>query len=70
VWPAVVGHGALNAAAGLVVLLSAAGADVDMGVVGPLGFVAWAVIAVIVVVLVLLGQFRREPELAPRRARR
>lgn len=67
VWPAVVGHGALNAAAGLVVLLAAAGADVDMGVVGPLGLVAWAVIAVIVVGLVLLGQFRREPELAPRR---
>mgnify|MGYP001072317619 CR=1 FL=1 len=70
VWPAVVGHGALNAAAGLVVLLAAAGAEVDMGVVGPLGLVAWGVIAVITVILVLLGQFRREPELAPRRARR
>lgn len=69
VWPVVLGHGALNAAAGLVVLLSAAGAEVDMGVVGPLGAIAWAVIAVITVILVLCGQFRREPELAPRRPR-
>lgn len=70
VWPAVVGHGALNAAAGFVMLVAAAGEAPDMGVVGPLGLVAWAVIAVVVVVLALLGQFRREPELAPRRVRR
>lgn len=69
VWPAVIGHGALNASAGLVVLLAAADPEVDMGVVGPLGFVAWGVIAVITVILVLLGQFRREPELAPRAVR-
>lgn len=66
VWPAVVGHGALNASAGLVVLLAAAGDAPDMGVVGPLGLIAWAVIAVAVVILVLFGQFKREPELAPR----
>ena len=69
VWPAVIGHGALNAGAGLVVLLAAAGVEPDMGVVGPLGFVAWGVIAVLTVVLVLLGQFRREPELAAKRVR-
>ncbi|XPP26393.1 MAG: CPBP family intramembrane glutamic endopeptidase [Leucobacter sp.] len=69
VWPAVFGHGALNAAAGLVVLLSAAGAEVDMGVVGPLGLVAWGVIAVVTVVLVLCGQFRRQPGLAERASR-
>ncbi len=67
VWPVVVGHGALNAAGSLVVLLAAAGQTVDMGVVGPLGFVAWAVIAVAVVVLVLSGQFSKQPELAARR---
>lgn len=70
VWPAVIGHGSLNAAAGLVVLFAAAGAEVDMGVVGPLGFVAWGVIAVIVVIIALLGQLRQEPALAARVPRR
>lgn len=69
VWPAVIGHGALNASAGLVLLLGAAGQAPDLGLVGPLGIVAWAVIAVIVAILVLTGQFGREPELAPRRER-
>lgn len=69
VWPAVIGHGALNASAGLVTMLVAAGAAPDMGLVGPLGMVAWLVIAVIVVVLVLTGQFSREPQLAARRDR-
>lgn len=68
VWPAVVGHAALNASGALILLLVAAGQTPDLGVVGPLGLVAWAVIAVIVVVLVLTGQFGREPELAPARA--
>ncbi|MBN9613281.1 MAG: CPBP family intramembrane metalloprotease, partial [Actinobacteria bacterium] len=69
VWPAAIGHGALNASAGLVVLFAAAGEAPNMGVVGPLGMVAWAVIAVIVVVLVLTGQFGHEPQLAPKRVR-
>lgn len=69
VWPAAIGHGALNASAGVVMLFAAAGEKPDMGVVGPLGMVAWAVIAVVVVVLVLTGQFGREPQLAPRRVR-
>lgn len=69
VWPAVIGHGALNAAAGLGLLLVAAGADPRMWLVGPLGIVAWAVIAVIVIVLVLTKQFRVQPELAPARVR-
>lgn len=63
-WPAVIGHGALNASAGMVVLFAAAGADIDMGLVGPLGVVAWAVIAVTVAVIALFGQFGKEPELA------
>lgn len=69
VWPAAIGHGTLNASAGLVMIVAAAGEAPDMGVVGPLGMVAWAVIAVIVVVLVLTGQFRQEPQLAPKRER-
>lgn len=67
VWPAVVGHGALNAAAGLGLLLVASGAEMQMWLVGPLGVVVWAVIAVVVLVLVLTGQFREQPELAPAR---
>lgn len=63
-WPAVIGHGALNASAGMVVLFAAAGAEVDMGLVGPLGVAAWAVIAVTVAVIALFGQFNKEPELA------
>lgn len=69
VWPAVVGHGALNAAAGLITVFAASGAEVNTGVVGPLGMVAWSLITVLVIVLVLTGQFRAQPELAPRRAR-
>ncbi|TRY16720.1 CPBP family intramembrane metalloprotease [Tessaracoccus rhinocerotis] len=60
VWPAVFGHGALNAAGGMVMLFVAAGPTPDMGVVGPLGLVSWAVLAVVVVILVATGQFRRE----------
>ena len=64
VWPAVFAHGALNAGGGAILLFSMAGAPLDLAIVGPLGVVAWAVVAVVVVVLVLTGQFRKEPELA------
>ncbi|MGW9114380.1 CPBP family intramembrane glutamic endopeptidase [Microbacterium sp. NPDC055683] len=60
VWPAVVGHGALNAAAGVVLVLSAAGADVDLALVGPLGVVSWGILAVVAAILALAGQFRRD----------
>ena len=60
VWPAVIGHGALNAAGGLVAVLAAAGEAPDMALVGPLGVVSWAVLAVVVAVLAVCGQFRRE----------
>lgn len=61
VWPAALAHGSLNAAGGTVVLLVAAGETPDLGVVGPLGVVAWIVLAVVVAVLALTGQFRRQP---------
>ena len=67
VWPAVVGHGALNASASMVVLVAAAGAPMDLALVSPLGAAGWIVIAVIALGLALSGQFRREPELAPSR---
>ncbi|MGX1695808.1 CPBP family intramembrane glutamic endopeptidase [Microbacterium keratanolyticum] len=69
VWPAVVGHGALNAAAGLILLLQPIGTPFDLAIVGPLGVVSWGVLAVVALVLALTGQFRTQPELAPRRER-
>ncbi|GAA2914752.1 membrane protease YdiL (CAAX protease family) [Microbacterium keratanolyticum] len=64
VWPAVVGHGALNAAAGLILLLQPIGTPFDLAIVGPLGVVSWGVLAVVALVLALTGQFRTQPELA------
>jgi len=64
VWPAVIAHGSLNAAGGLIVLVAAA--QPDLALAGPLGVAAWIVIAVIVAVLVVTGQFRAQPELASR----
>ena len=62
VWPAVIAHGSLNAAGGLVVLFAAA--QPDLALAGPLGVAAWIVLALVVLVLQLTGQFRRQPELA------
>ncbi len=62
VWPAVLGHGSLNAVAGLVLLLIAAGEVPDHAIVGALGVVTWGVIALVATVLALTGQFRLQPE--------
>lgn len=62
VWPAVIAHGALNAAGGLIVIFAAA--QPDLGLAGPLGVAGWIVLAVVIAVLALTGQFRRQPELA------
>lgn len=64
VWPAVVGHGALNASAGLFLMVGAAGVPLDPALVSPLGVAGWIVMAVVVLILALTGQFKREPELA------
>lgn len=64
VWPAVFAHGSLNAVGGVILVLAAAVAAPDLAVVGPMGLVAWGVIAVVVVVLVLAGAFRTD-RLAP-----
>ncbi|PRB16626.1 CPBP family intramembrane glutamic endopeptidase [Microbacterium sp. MYb62] len=62
VWPAVIAHGSLNAAGGMIVLFAAA--QPDLALAGPLGVAGWIVLAVVVLVLVLTGQFRKQPELA------
>ncbi|MCK2036173.1 CPBP family intramembrane metalloprotease [Microbacterium sp. SSW1-49] len=67
VWPAVIAHGSLNAAGGLVLVFAAS--QPDMALAGPLGVAAWIVIAVVVLVLVVTGQFRPQPELAGTRGR-
>lgn len=64
VWPAVIAHGSLNAAAGLSLMLSASGQTPDLALISPLGVAGWIVVAVLVLALLLCGQFRREPELA------
>ncbi len=62
-WPAVFAHGALNASGALITLLVAAGTTFDMALAGPLGVAGWIACAIVVVVLMLTGQFRRQPEL-------
>lgn len=67
VWPAVLGHGALNASAGLFLWLGVADAPLDMALVNPLGVSGWIVLAVVIAVLAVTGQLSKEPELAPAR---
>lgn len=63
-WPAVVGHGALNAAGGLVLIVGDADTPLELALVNPLGVSGWFVLAVMIAVLVLTGQFNKEPQLA------
>lgn len=67
VWPAVFAHGALNGAAGMFVLFFAAGTTTDLAFSGPLGVAMWVVAAVVVLVLLITGQFRKQPSLAASR---
>lgn len=69
VWPAVLGHGALNAAAGIVFVLASADSPMNMALVNPLGAPGWIVLGVVALILFATGQFKREPQLAPRRDR-
>ncbi|MBN7793166.1 CPBP family intramembrane metalloprotease [Microbacterium esteraromaticum] len=63
-WPAVFAHGALNAAAGLPIVFLAAGAVTDPALSMALGASGWIVGGAIIVVLLLTGQFRQQPNLA------
>lgn len=58
VWPAALGHGALNASVGFSLVFIAAGSTIDTAQATVLGWTGWIVPALIVVVLVLLGGFR------------
>lgn len=62
IWPAVLAHGSLNAAGGLVILF--APSQPDLALAGPLGVAGWVVAAVVIAILAVTGQFRRQPELA------
>ncbi|MFS2280238.1 type II CAAX endopeptidase family protein [Microbacterium sp. OR21] len=64
VWPAVFAHGAVNAAAGLPTLLYAAGTRPDPALAFTLGASGWIACALVTVVLLLTGQFGRQPALA------
>ncbi|MFD5600316.1 CPBP family intramembrane glutamic endopeptidase [Leucobacter sp. NPDC058333] len=57
VWPAVFGHGALNASAAMIAVLAAAGAPLDPALAMPLGACGWIAVAVVVVLLVVTGHF-------------
>ncbi len=65
VWPSAIAHGAFNASAGIAVLLMAAGSPGSPVDYLPLGWPGWIVCAVVAVVLVLTGQFRKQPSLGP-----
>lgn len=54
--PSVIAHGAFNAAGAAFLLFSAAGAPSDPAIVGPLGWMAWIVMAAIAMLLVLTHQ--------------
>ena len=68
VWPAVIGHGAMNAAAGAFGLFAAAGADLTLALVNPLGVAGWIAVAIAIAVLVAARQFGSAPQLAPSRS--
>ncbi|WP_172592141.1 CPBP family intramembrane glutamic endopeptidase [Subtercola boreus] len=57
-WPPMIAHGAFNAAAGTLALIAAAGETPDLVTAGPLGIVAWIPMAVTLVFLALIRQFR------------
>jgi membrane protease YdiL (CAAX protease family) len=63
-WPAVFAHGALNAAAGLPMVFRAAGAPFDPAFSIVLGVSGWIACAIVIVILLLTGQFRKQPALA------
>src|SRR5699024_4612442 len=59
VWPAVIGHSALNASGGIVLLLTSADPTMDLVLVNPLGVSGWIVLATVILVLVISGHFKK-----------
>lgn len=68
-WPAVFAHGAMNASVGLPLLLRVAGSEPDPALALALGASGWIACALVTAVLLLTGQFRRQPGLGDARAR-
>lgn len=68
VWPAVIAHGALNGAAGIVVLLGQADVPVDPALVGVTGATGWILPLLVVGLLAVTGRLpvRNPPDAAPR----
>ncbi|SEB42841.1 CAAX protease self-immunity [Paramicrobacterium humi] len=69
VWPAALAHGALNASVGLSAVYARAGESVDTVQATILGWSGWIAPAVVVIVLLIAGQFRW-PTPAEQRRRR
>ncbi|WP_246490454.1 CPBP family intramembrane glutamic endopeptidase [Brevibacterium oceani] len=71
VWPAVFAHAALNGSnAMLLGLLMDSGASTpDPALIAFLGVSGWIVSAIVIVVLVVTGQFRKQPELGIKKAK-
>lgn len=67
-WPAVIAHGALNASGGVVLLLTSADPTMNLALVNPLGVSGWIVLGIVTLLLLVSGQFKHEPQLAPQRA--
>lgn len=65
VWPAAIAHGSFNAAGSVLFTTTLAADEVpDMALVNPLGAPGWILLTVVVLILALTGQLRREPQLA------
>ncbi len=65
VWPAALGHGAVNAAAGFTFVLAEAGSTVDTTQASILGWSGWIVPTAVVVVLVVRQRLRPAPPAGP-----
>lgn len=63
VWPCAFAHAGFNAAAGFIAVVAAAGAHPNPIAVSPLGWVAWIVMAIVIGILVVTGQFTKQPRL-------
>ena len=66
VWPCAIGHGFVNAAAGVPLLFAAAGSPVDTATTGLLGWTGWLVMAAALAIAAALsrGRSARQPEQA------
>jgi membrane protease YdiL (CAAX protease family) len=66
VWPSVFAHGAFNATAGFLALVIAANTSAEPVATGPLGWVTWIVMALVIAALLATRQFSKQPSLERR----